>query len=1848
MASLQPLVRLLLAVSFVTALSAGCGGCGEPNQEDVCADVTCEGGVCDPDTGLCTNADVCDGDDACVDGFVCRDEACVSSCTSNSSCGEGFYCDDGACAPNPCADVECDRGVCEINTGECVNASACTSATQAEACLDDHLCVDGDCIQVADFCAELACDRGICSADERACVNVDNCAGDDMNCVDGFFCADDNTCQENACADGGECARGVCDQVSGECVNPETCAAADDCVDGDVCLSGSCTPQTEACGAEGCPGNQACTYDASALTAACEEDPAGGCLNAVDCVDDRICLDGACAAPEACVADEREPNDTDAEAVAFATAANLGTIPNLSLCPGDTDVFSFDSLEDPDEEGLLLVRADIVPTDVGLGTVTIELVGPNGNVVATGTNVEAGVARTSVEVSATVDIVVGTDYLIRVSSSDATTAGVRYDLTADVVSMDVVATCSNLATLTPGTPVVGTTVGVTNTALLSSCNDDDATKPEVVYALELTEDAWVELQLTPELGYDAALSVRAACTNNESEFPQACEDSGGDGDAESLALALSAGVHYVVVESYDADETGSFVLTAKANPQICTNDDNTCIDGTTASVCNDSRTEFEDVDCPDGCDAGTGACLRPAGDVCATAVVVDPATGFEGYLALTGFANDYEAGDSCVTQDGSFSRTDGEDGVLVVDLPADKVLTVEAVSTASDDNSIYLSTDCSDVTASCLVGVDEVGYSSSNPEFVFYKNDTGATQQIYIFIDVGDIDSSIGQVRVKALVRDPVCTPGERRCVLNRESQLCNAAGTAYDQTTVCEDGCDPTSGACTVTNDLCSGATALTNGVAAQGTNLGYADDYEPAEDCGNLQYDNNYGASDAVFRVDTTAPNQTVTVTLDPVGFDGTLWASDSCDMDMLGSCLAGVDDTDSDGASEEMVFFAPTPGSYFVTVQDGDSGGSEGSFTITASWTDAPCVPGQTLGCNLAGDARQYCNEVGEIVDYTCSVAGCDATTGKCVAPTGDVCLDVIELDPAGGTYSGRLTNDGTDVLDFSSGVTDRCDFSYGDTDGDEIFHAIQVTQGDLLTVAFNDKGSGDGNVYFQSDCGSLDSCFGFKGDGDQTIEYFASQSETIFVVVDADTTLSSNAFDYDLTYSVTQPGWVCEPDTTRCVGAQTLEICAADGFSSTPVQCPTQCGISAADGSATCIDDPTLTDSCTTAPNVGAGISLRVDLEDEHTGTIDANGAACALDGSGPDAVFAVNAAAYDVIKVDAESTSTLDDLAIYIIGDCNDAAGTCLGGVDQDDDLTFSHQVTATGTYYVVIDHDSGTIYGTDVGVDISVEPGCLPTTPPSCSADGTALEFCVGGTTEQYACAGGCANAACVTPRGDACFDAIPLDRTKASVAGTWTNNTDTVDTGDDLTGNCLVNSAPDGADDIYAIDLAAGETLTAYMTSDESDADLYFLDDCQSPTTSCVAHNTNRDVETPISYHAATAQRIFVVVDRDDTSTDNSYTLYYDIASTACGVLAQCTDADTLVECNVDGTVKRTTTCANGCVAGGCQVPAFEADTCSGAVDIGSGGVWTSDWDLFADDLNFNGLCTGEEEDGPDMYFSATLTANQILNVNVQSIGFEAPQIYFLSDCTGDALSCLAGAHEDAVGQSVEDSVTLTYQAPADETIIIGIDSEFSSYDEPVQVKFDVLTPDCDPATYQQACTADGDAFTYCNARGFTREYICEGNGVCDATTGRCAEPVGDVCLDPFDATPTASATPEITGGTFAGFSDDYDLGTGNACTGSRTIGNEPVYVVDLTAGQTLTVEAVSTAATPEDIAVYLTPSCTDIDDVCLAGSDVEGATATPEKVTYTATGDESVYVMVDSFYSTASGTFDLTVTVN
>ena len=83
----------------------------------------------------CLRFTECTVDEDCVGGDVCAAGVCVE-CEDNDDCGDGEACNDNACvaaqgaeadqgggAPGCQGDEDCDGGVCDLESGECVDAT---------------------------------------------------------------------------------------------------------------------------------------------------------------------------------------------------------------------------------------------------------------------------------------------------------------------------------------------------------------------------------------------------------------------------------------------------------------------------------------------------------------------------------------------------------------------------------------------------------------------------------------------------------------------------------------------------------------------------------------------------------------------------------------------------------------------------------------------------------------------------------------------------------------------------------------------------------------------------------------------------------------------------------------------------------------------------------------------------------------------------------------------------------------------------------------------------------------------------------------------------------------------------------------------------------------------------------------------------------------------------------------------------------------------------------------------------------------------------------------------------------------------------------------------------------------------------------------------------------------------------------------------------------------------------------------------------------------------------------------------------------------------------------------------
>lgn len=177
---------------------------GEIDEGDLCdANEICVRGNCVP---YCNDAEF-----KCEQGFVCVERVCVEEACAPGAppvpkeCPAGQVCVHGECS-GPCDGVICPVGqVCEI--GVCVDP--CLGVT----CDEDEICQDGVCVL---NCNCRPCSEGVCNTDTGECVDP-TCAAVTCTapqvCVAGA-CAD--PCTNAVCPGGAACENGVCGEPMAE------------------------------------------------------------------------------------------------------------------------------------------------------------------------------------------------------------------------------------------------------------------------------------------------------------------------------------------------------------------------------------------------------------------------------------------------------------------------------------------------------------------------------------------------------------------------------------------------------------------------------------------------------------------------------------------------------------------------------------------------------------------------------------------------------------------------------------------------------------------------------------------------------------------------------------------------------------------------------------------------------------------------------------------------------------------------------------------------------------------------------------------------------------------------------------------------------------------------------------------------------------------------------------------------------------------------------------------------------------------------------------------------------------------------------------------------------------------------------------------------------------------------------------------------------------------------------------------------------------------------------------------------------------------------------------------------
>lgn len=304
-----------------------CGAC-ETCVDNYCVSTCKDGEFCDEDEDRCVE---CDDENPCPNNQVCNSGKCECpvdkpilndkgvcvSCDEDNPCPPCTY-----CTPDGCKPKECTTGVCDDETGdcvECINSGDCTGENECcqpdktcdccpgferdfdtgkcipigdceedidcgvcEIC-DNDVCVPRECpkryipVEIDGVCEckkECDCDDATCSSSE-ACVPADanrcyckECEGtcaDNDDCGVGCICGDDLNCKPNpckgSCENGADCGPGCgCDETTNECVpcNDQSCTT-DEC---DKILGCGCIG-TGCADIKGCDGPCSSHHDCS-------------------------------------------------------------------------------------------------------------------------------------------------------------------------------------------------------------------------------------------------------------------------------------------------------------------------------------------------------------------------------------------------------------------------------------------------------------------------------------------------------------------------------------------------------------------------------------------------------------------------------------------------------------------------------------------------------------------------------------------------------------------------------------------------------------------------------------------------------------------------------------------------------------------------------------------------------------------------------------------------------------------------------------------------------------------------------------------------------------------------------------------------------------------------------------------------------------------------------------------------------------------------------------------------------------------------------------------------------------------------------------------------------------------------------------------------------------------------------------------------------------------------------------------------------------------------------------------------------------------------------------------------
>ncbi|MFW5966274.1 MAG: hypothetical protein ACOCV2_02095 [Persicimonas sp.] len=873
-----------------------------------------------------------------------------------------------------------------------------------------------------------------------------------------------------------------------------------------------------------------------------------------------------------------------------------------------------------------------------------------------------------------------------------------------------------------------------------------------------------------------------------------------------------------------------------------------------------------------------------------------------------------------------------------------------------------------------------------------------------------DDDTALVEVSVDA------ASPREYTARIAADGEL-NRAGLAYTAGAQFLDRAGAE--ACESPEELQSGETVTADTADASAQRLGSS-----CTDPTNRSRDQVYR-----FDVDQTS---LATIELDPEDGDDdfSLSLRESCER--AESELACVDLYEK---GTERLERALGEGSYDLIVQSPDPSDDDGLYDLSLDLEPTDCAESSSY-CVDEETASECLFDEGRFEERDCS-EGCDPRTGRCAPPEGDTCSNPIALADGDSVSIDWSSLDNDYVM-----PEDSCVYNgrRTHTSGPDAVFEVELEPDHAFEAELKLADGQRGSLYLLSSCVSpASSCVSGANErtlADETMVFFNDSDQKKRYRLVADLAADSDEGEATLEYRTREV--VCEPTKRRCTDDDQVERCTDLGSGYEVVEtCEFGCE------SGACEEPPH--DTCEAPKKLDDGESVTEPIEPfSNDFAYNPPSEGCTSQSVlGADAVYSVETTQPGQrvrIEVDAPW-----EVAITAARDCHVDQARCLKASDEGTSpevLEFTAR--RAGEYFIIVDATETDQQGEfTVSADIDT-PSCSPGEVLGC--DGDSVEYCdASGDLQTYACEDGCSDGVCNAPGGDTCADPVVLsdgDSVTESLGGS-----DAVTMPPRRFGRCALDQLDRtrGPDDIYRVDLEAGELLEADLSTDADDTFMFLAEDCFFADETCTDNNTVGG-ESTLYHHAESDGSVYVIVDSDSSSTNSQYTLDVDVSqgSECAPDRTRCVDGDTVERCAADGdSVLANYSCPTACTGGECFTDHSVVDGCGGAPDVGDGISIFADRHRLTDALTMPATysCIDEYGNGGDLFYRVELEPGDTLEARMEQLGGETGMLYLLDSCDLVNLTCVAG---DMTGD--DNVASISFDSNADQTVYLGVDSTRAS----------------------------------------------------------------------------------------------------------------------------------------------------------------------------------------------------------